>query len=344
MPEKMKAALLYGIRNLKLETIDIPEIGPGEILAKVRCALTCGTDLKIYLRGYAVPIKYPLPFGHEWAGDIVEVGEGVEKFKKGMRITSITGTPCFNCELCKDEKFNLCKNKEWLWGAYAEYIKIPARIVQYDTYEIPSHLTYEEAALTEPLASVIHGQNKLNIRFGDTVAIIGSGPIGLLHLQCTKLSGAGKIIVIDVVDKRLEIAEKFGAETINSTRENPVQRVKELTNGLGADIVIEAVGLPQTWELALKLVKKGGIVLMFGGCPPNTNIKVNTELLHYGEVTVLGSYHRNPHDNKKALDLLASGLIDAKSLITSKMNLEEIEKAFELLASTKEHIKIAIIP
>ena len=342
----MRAALLYGVRDLKTENIDIPEIGQGEILVRVRAATTCGTDLKIFQRGYVGGvITLPTVFGHEWAGEVVEVGDGVSWLKRGTRVRAGNSSPCLRCRMCQKEKYNLCEDMMWLWGAYAEYIKVPARIVTLNTQEIPAHITYEEAAMTEPLACVLHGIEEAHVELGDTVAIIGAGPIGLLHLLSVKKMGAGQIMISDIVEERLQIAKELGAdEIVNAKRENNVERVKRITDGYGADVVIEAIGLPSTWEQALGMVRKGGTVLEFGGCPPGTEIRVSTELLHYGEVTLLGTFHATPLHFKKALNLIASGTINVKPLITRKMGLGEIKEAFEILDTSKRELKIAIHP
>lgn len=342
----MKAAMLYGIKDLRVEDVEVPEVAAGEVLVRVKAATTCGTDLKIFRRGYVEKvIRLPAIFGHEWAGEVVEVGEGLDWPKKGMRVRAGNSAPCLHCSMCQKGKYNLCENMIWLWGAYAEYIKIPARMVLVNMQEIPQHVSYEEASMTEPLACVLHGAEEAGVKLGDTVTIIGAGPIGLLHLLTAKRKGAGKVISIDLVEERLSFARKLGAdETINAGKENVVKKVQRLTGGYGADIVIEAIGLPATWEQALKLVRKGGTVLEFGGCPPGTGIKVDTELLHYGEVTVRGAFHATPLHFKKALNLIASRTIDVKLLVTRKMKLEEIKEAFEILSTTKSEIKIAIIP
>jgi len=342
----MKAALLYGVKDLRIQDIDMPEVGHGEILVKVKAATTCGTDLKIFQRGYVEGvIKLPTVFGHEWAGDVVEVGEGVSWLKENMRVRAGNSSPCLRCRMCQKGKFNLCEDMMWLWGAYAEYIKVPARIVMLNTQEIPANVTYEEAAVTEPLACVLHGIEEAGVRLGDTVAIIGAGPIGLLHLLSVKKMGANKVIISDTIDERLQLAEKIGAdETINAKTEDTVEKTKQLTEGYGADVVIEAIGLPTTWEQALKMVRKGGTVLEFGGCPPKTEIKVSTEQLHYGETTILGAFHATPAHFRKALNLIASGTINVKPLITRKMKLTQIKEAFETLTTSKSDIKIAILP
>jgi len=342
----MKAAMLYGVKDLRIEDIEVPEVGLGEVLVRVKAATTCGTDLKIFQRGYVEKIiKLPTVFGHEWAGEVVEVGEGLEWPKKGMRVRAGNSTPCLHCTMCQKGKYNLCENMIWLWGAYAEYIKVPARMVLINMQEIPQHVSYEEAAITEPLACVLHGAEGADVKLGDTVAIIGAGPIGLLHLLIAKKNGAGKIISIDLVEDRLNFAKRLGAvETINAGKENVVEKVRQFTDGYGADVVIEAIGLPATWEQALKLVRKGGTVLEFGGCPSGTEIKLDTERLHYGEVTVCGAFHATPLHFRKALNLIASRTIDVRPLITRKMKLEEIKEAFEILSTTKSEIKIAVIP
>jgi L-iditol 2-dehydrogenase len=342
----MKAAMLYGVKDLRVEDVPVPKVGAGEVLVKVGAATTCGTDLKIFQRGYVEKIiTLPTIFGHEWAGEVAEVGEGLDWPVEGMRVRAGNSAPCLHCSMCQRGKYNLCENMIWLWGAYAEYIKVPARMVLVNMQEIPQGVSFEEAAVTEPLACALHGAEEAKVKLGDTVAIIGAGPIGLLHLLVAKKMGAEKVIIIDLVDERLNFAKKLGADaTINSGRENAVERVKQLTGGYGVDVAIEAIGLPATWEQAMKLARKGGTVLEFGGCPPGTEIKVNAEMLHYGELTVLGAFHTTPLHFRKALNLIASRMVDVRPLITRKMRLEEIGKAFEVLSISKNEIKIGITP
>jgi len=342
----MKAAMLYGVKDLRIEDIPVPKVGSGEVLVKVKAATTCGTDLKIFQRGYVEKvIKLPTIFGHEWAGDVAETGEGLEWPEKGMRVRAGNSAPCLRCVMCQKGKYNLCENMIWLWGAYAEYIKVPSRMVLVNMQEIPHHVSYEEAAITEPLACVLHGIEEARVKLGDAVTIIGAGPIGLLHLLTVKKMGAEKVMIIDLVEERLNFAEKLGAdETVNAGKVDAAEMVRKFTDGYGADIVIEAIGLRVTWEQAMKLVRKGGTVLEFGGCPPGTEIKLNTELLHYGEVTVLGTFHATPLHFRKALNLIATKTIDVKPLITRKMRLEKIREAFEILSTSKSEIKIAVNP
>ncbi len=342
----MKAAMLYGVKDLKVEDVEVPEVKDGEVLVKVKAATTCGTDLKIFQRGYVEKvIKLPTIFGHEWAGEVAEVGRGLEWPRKGMRVRAGNSAPCLHCSMCQRGKYNLCENMIWLWGAYAEYIKVPARMVLMNMQGIPDGISYEEAAITEPLACVLHGVEQANVKLGDTVAIIGAGPIGLLHLLTVKKMGAGRTIMIDLVDERLGFAEKLGADaTVNSGKENVETRIRELTGGHGADVAIEAIGLSATWEQALKLARKGGTVLEFGGCPPGTEIKVNAEMLHYGELTVMGTFHTTPLHFRKALNLIATRTIDVRPLVTRKMKLDNIKEAFGILSTSKNEIKIGILP
>jgi L-iditol 2-dehydrogenase len=344
--EKMKAAMLYGVKDLRVEDIDIPNVKVGEVLVRVKAATTCGTDLKIFQRGYVENvIKLPTIFGHEWAGEVAETGEDLDWPKKGMRVRAGNSAPCLHCAMCQKGKYNLCESMIWLWGAYAEYIKVPARMVQVNMQQVPEDVSYEEAAITEPLACVLHGVEEASVGLGDTVAIIGAGPIGLLHLLTIRKVGVEKTIIIDLVDERLDLAKRLGADvTINGQRENVIRQVKEITAGYGADMVIEAIGLPTTWEQALKLVRKGGTVLEFGGCPPDTEIKISTEQLHYGELTILGTFHTTPLHFRKALNLIASRTIDVRPLITRKMRLEDVKEAFQILTTSKSEVKIGIIP
>jgi len=343
---KFKVAMLYGVGDIRVEERDIPSIDCGEVLVRIRAATTCGTDVKIFQRGYVSGvIDFPSPFGHEWAGDIVEVGKKVEKFSKGMRVRGGNSAPCLQCEMCREGRYNLCEDRVWLWGAYAEYIKVPEQIVKLNLHEIPSNLSYEEAALTEPLACVLHGALKTNIKPGETVAIIGSGPIGILHLQLAKHMGASKTIITDNVDERLKVASSLGADVaVNINYEDPVERVRRETKGYGAHVVIECVGKVETWMQALRLARKGGRVLMFGGCPPNTEIKVNTELLHYGELSIIGSFHATPQEFHQALNLIASNVVNVKPIITGSYPLEKIGEAFQILTTSKKALKLVIKP
>jgi L-iditol 2-dehydrogenase len=336
--------MFYGPENVRLEEREQPHINESEVLVKIQAALTCGTDIKTYRRGHKL-LPPPSPFGHEFSGDIAEVGKNVEGFSEGMRVVAANSAPCGHCFYCKRGRESLCENLFFLWGAFAEYIKIPERIVRKNLLEIPTHVKYEEAALTEPLACVIHGVEESGIRMGDTVVINGAGPIGLFFTSLVKMKGA-RIIQTDLVDERLKVAEKLGADHIINAgkgEDYTITKVKELTDGRGADVAIEAVGYPQIWETTIKMTRKGGTATLFGGCEKNTTITVDTSLLHYSELTLKGVFHHTPYYIRTALNLISWGAIDTQTFITEKMPLSRIDEALQKVLHQKG-VKIALIP
>ncbi|MBU7038138.1 MAG: zinc-binding dehydrogenase [Theionarchaea archaeon] len=340
----MKVAMFYGPGDVRLEERDIPEIEADEVLVRIRAALTCGTDIKTYRRGHAL-VPPPSPFGHEYAGDVVAVGERVERVTEGMRIVAANSAPCGHCFYCKRGRESLCENLFFVWGAFAEYIVVPGRIVQKNLLEVPEHVTYEEAALTEPLACVIHGVEASNIQMGDTVVINGAGPIGLFFTALVKQKGA-RVIQTDLVEERLSVAEQLGADHIINAQEGEeatIHNVKALTEGRGADIAIEAVGYPKIWETTIKMTRKGGTATLFGGCEKNTTITVDTTSLHYNEITMKGVFHHTPHYIRTALNLLSWGSLDTQVFITEKMPLSRIDETLKKVMAQKG-VKIALIP
>jgi L-iditol 2-dehydrogenase len=340
----MKVAMFYGPGDVRLEEKDIPEIEDTEVLVRIRAALTCGTDLKTYRRGHTL-LPPPSPFGHEYAGDVAAVGEKVETVTEGMRVVAANSAPCGHCFYCKRGRESLCENLFFVWGAFAEYIVVPERIVKKNLLIVPDHVSYEEAALTEPLACVIHGVEESGICMGDTVVINGAGPIGLFFTALVKQKGA-RVIQTDLVDERLSVAETLGADhTINAEEgeEATIQKVKALTEGRGADIAIEAVGYPKIWETTIKMTRKGGTATLFGGCEKNTTITVDTSLLHYNEITMKGVFHHTPHYIRTALNLISWGTLDTSIFITEKMPLARIDEALQRVLAQKG-VKIALIP
>src|SRR2546423_1678326 len=266
MSKTMTAAVLYGKEDVKIEKVPIPRVGEGEVLVKVEVALTDGTDLKVFQRGYhARMIVPPALFGHELAGIIEEVGPGVKKFKRGMRVVALNSAPCGKCFYCSKHQENLCEDLLFNNGAYAEYIRIPERIVQRNMYEIPPHVSYQDAALIEPLACVMRGLEESGVRAGDTVAIIGLGPIGMMFVRLAKKVYNARVIAIGRRQSQLERATRMGADEVvlNEDGSDVVTPVKSLTDGRGADVVIEAVGLPEVWQLALQLLRRGGTLNFF---------------------------------------------------------------------------------
>ena len=345
----MKAVRFYAPQDIRFEEVDIPKIGPEEILVKVETALTCGTDVKMYRRGHPM-IKPPHIFGHEFAGLVAEVGENVNQFSEGQRVVAANSAPCNSCYFCKVGKPNLCEHlQETLIGfsvdgAYAEYVRVPASIVKQNTYDVPDHVPFEEAALLEPLACVVNGNDVAEIKLGDTVVVIGAGPIGLMHVQLAKIRGATKVICTDLAHQRLQVATELGATAvIDASKEDQLKSVRGLTDGVGADVVIEAVGLPQTWELAVEMTRKAGTTVLFGGCPSGTKITLDTRSIHYGDLTIKGIFHHTPLSVKRAYEMITSGTFRGRPLITGKMPLSELERALKLMTEGK-CIKMAIVP
>ncbi len=344
---RMMAAMYYGVGDVRYEETDIPEIGAGEILVRVKAALTCGTDVKTYKRGHPLLIKnVPALFGHEYAGIVDEVGEDVTQFQPGMRVVATNSAPCGHCFFCKRGRPNLClRLKENLVnGAFAEYIRVPAPVVEWNTHQIPDDLPFEHAALTEPLACVVHGIEEAGIRLGDTVAIIGAGPIGQMLIMLAKKAGASTVMVSDLADLRRRMAKRAGADiVIDPADENAVQVVRDATAGYGADVVIEAVGLPQTWEQAVDMTRDAGTTVLFGGAATGTKFTVDTVRFHYGQLTLKGVFHLTPRHVEQALRLIIAGDIDPSVLISHEMPLSQIRDALEMM-SKGESMKVAIRP
>lgn len=344
----MQAALFHGPGDVRFESFPDPIAGPGEVVVRINRALTCGTDLKTYRRGHPTIIKrVPTPFGHEFAGTIVEVGAGVDagRWPVGTRVVAANSAPCHRCPPCRRGRLSLCENLEYLNGAYAEYIAVPARIVEQNLYPIEDHLSDEAAALTEPLACAVHGIAESGIETGDTVVVNGAGPIGLMFVALAQLRGA-RVIATDLSEARLAVARELGAvETVRVTADqDTVAEVRALTpDGRGADVAIEAVGLPEVWERTVEMARKGGIVNLFGGAKPGTTFTISTVLLHYSELTIKGVYHHTPRFVETALDLLTTGAVPAGPFFSEERPLTGVIEALERMARG-EIIKAVIVP
>ncbi|AOT72635.1 zinc-dependent alcohol dehydrogenase [Geosporobacter ferrireducens] len=345
MDGKMRAMMFYAPGDVRFEETDIPRPKDGEILVKVKAATTCGTDLKTYRRGHPSIIKsVPSTFGHEFAGEVVEVGKDVDNFKIGDRVVGGNSAPCFHCYYCNQGMYSLCENLEFLNGAYSEYVAVPKQIVKYNYHKIPEGLDYREASLVEPLACALHGIERTPVRVGDVVAVIGAGPIGLMFIKLAALKGA-RVISIDLSDYRLEESKKFGAAmTVNPSKKDSVSAVKTLTElGKGPDVVIEATGFPEVWEQAINMVRPGGLVNLFGGTKKGTTFTIDCQLFHYSEITIKAVFHHTPYYVKKALELLTTRQVDGKLFITGEYPLEKTIDALESIGR-QEGIKYAIIP
>jgi len=331
---KMKAVRFYAPGDIRYEEIKIPELDEGEILVRVEAALTCGTDVKTFRRGHPVLIKkVPSGFGHEFSGVVAKVADDVANFNVGDRVVCANSAPCMECFYCQKGEYELCENLDLLNGAYAQYIKIPKRIVQLNTLKIPDNVSYEKAAFAEPLSNVIHGMAKTPIQKGDTVGIVGIGPIGLMFAKLAKLKGA-KVIALGRNALKLKLAKEFAnADVVIDLKkyEDPREIILSHTQERrGLDFAIECVGLPEMWEKMFSLVRKGGYVHLFGGCASGTTVNIDTCRLHYDEVKIISSFHHTPKYFKEALELIASGKIDVERLITAKMDMKYAKRAIEM--------------
>jgi L-iditol 2-dehydrogenase len=335
--------LLYSREDLRLEYVADPTPVTGEVVIQVGAATTCGTDLKVWRRGgHAKMLKPPTLFGHEAAGQIVALGAGVTGWQIGDRVVANNSAPCHHCFFCQRQEYSLCPNLTWNNGTFAEYLKIPAAIVQHNLLRIPDELPFELAAMTEPLACVLHGVARSNVKPEDKVVVLGDGAIGLMFVAT--LANTAEVLLWGGSDRRLEIAKKLGAsQTFNYHQVSDIPgTVKELTQGWGADVVIEATGVPSVWETAIATARPGATVNLFGGCPKDTIITVNTEQLHYSELTLKGVFHNTPEYVRAALALIASRKIPFELLISEQRPLKDLEQVFCDMKARRV-IKVAMI-
>jgi L-iditol 2-dehydrogenase len=335
--------------RIELQKIKTPKPSDGEILVKIKVALTCGTDLKAFLRGHPM-IPMPGVFGHEFSGIVAEVGKGVRGFKEGDPIMAVHSAPCNSCIFCKKGLYNLCENimDTKILGAFSEFILLPSHIVKQNVFHKPKNLSFEEAAFLEPLSCVVHSIEPLDIKKGDSALIMGAGPIGLLHLILLK-SKKAKVAVNDINRERLRIAKELGADfvipsdpTTSFLKIPPCPPFPKGGRG-GFDYVFECTGKPEVWERSVNYLRRGGTLIFFGGCEKGTKVTYDTYRLHYDELTVKGSFHYTPSDVRKAYQLLCKGKLDLSKLISGRYPLRDIDKAFDKL-SKGVGLKYAIIP
>lgn len=330
---KMRSIQYWGPGDIRLEEVSVKPLEDGEVLVKVESALTCGTDVKTYRRGHPVLIKQiPSGFGHEFAGIIEKSGNNVEGFEVGDRVVAANSAPCGECFYCKKEEYNLCENLHLLNGAYAQYITVPERIVKKNMLKLPEGLSFDKAAFCEPLANVVHGVERTEIKAGQTVGIIGIGPIGLMFAKLAKLKGA-KVIAAGRNPLKLKLAKEFAQadEVIDLTKyPNPEKIFMSLTEeGKGLDVAVECVGLPSIWERMFSLVRPGGTVHFFGGCKSGSTVTFDTTRMHYGDIKMMSVFHHTPQYFRQALELIASGDVDVEKLITDTVGLEDVRNALE---------------
>ncbi len=341
----MQQLVLLNPGSLALRTVEPPQAGPGEVVVQIRAALTCGTDLKTYRRGHP-KWPTPTPFGHEFSGDIWEVGPGVTRFHKGQPVLVAPTAPCGECPHCQRGFGNLCDYtmSTMMLGAFAEYIRVPAHIVAQNVYPKPENLSYLEGAVLEPLSCVVYGGQHLPLDSRDTVVIIGAGPIGLLHLMLARLRGAGRVVMVGRRRLRLAAARHLGADVVvDEVNENAFDRVLKLTDGRGADVVIECAGHPQVWEKSIAMARRGGHVMLFGGCASGSKVQIPMDRMLMDGLTVKGVFHFTPDAVRESYQLLASGALKVSTLITGTHPLSEFRKIFDTL-NKGEAIKLGVLP
>jgi len=339
----MKAAVLYGKEDVRVEEIPSRKLASGELRITVEAALTCGTDLKVFKRGYhAKMIVPPAVFGHEFSGVISEIASDVGEWRVGQRVVVANSAPCGSCFYCQNAQENLCDDLVFLNGAYAESITVPPRLVKKNLLLLRPETSFPDAALVEPLACVVQGIEDCGLRSGQHILVVGAGPIGLMftalarHLKCdVAVAGRGEV--------RLQRARRLATDrVIDVSRETDLVAAVRADSASDYDMVIEAVGKRETWEAAIQLVRKGGIVNFFGGCPTGTCVSLDTALIHYLSLTLRASFHHTPRTIRRALEFIESGVVRAADFIDGECPLSRLPDLFKSMASGNRAVKTLI--
>jgi L-iditol 2-dehydrogenase len=344
----VKAAILHGREHLRIEDVAPPPLKAGEVRVRIEAALTCGTDLKVFKRGYhAKMIVPPAAFGHELAGVICEVHSqrpqtGGWDWKIGDRVVAANSAPCGGCFYCQEGQENLCEQLLFLNGTYAESIVIPARLAQKNLLRLKPETDFRDAALVEPLACVVQGVADTKLGAGQHVLVIGAGPIGLMFVALAKNLGC-HVTVAGRRAARLEAARRLGAEQVIDVGDGRelAAKIRGLTPPR-FDVVIEAVGKPETWEAAVQLVRIGGTVNFFGGCPAGSKVSFQTELIHYSNLTLLASFHHTPRTIRRALEFIEAGVVRARDFVDGECPLSQLPELFKSMAAGNHAIKTLI--
>jgi L-iditol 2-dehydrogenase len=341
----MRAVVFYGPGDLREEEMPVPTPGRGEIVLKVQAALTCGTDVKTLRRGHPVMIpRVPTVFGHEFAGTVAAVGAGVTGVREGDRAVAANSAPCGDCPLCLAGRPNLCEDLLFVNGAYGEYIALPPRLVVRNLVRLGRDVPAARAAFAEPLACALLGVERARVESGQTVVVLGHGPLGCL-LGMVAAARKARVIIVGKAGWRFERVRALGiAECVDATAgDDVVATIRALTGGRGVDVAIDATGRPEVWEQALAAVGRGGSVVFFGGCAPGTSITVDTRRAHYEELSLLGAFHHTPEVFRRAVDLLEARTIDPDGLVTGRMGLRSVRQALDMMARG-EALKVLIEP
>lgn len=346
----MKAARFYAPGDIRIEDVPEPVAGPGEVRLRVRNCSTCGTDVKISRSGHQ-NLTPPRVLGHEVAGEIDQVGDGVAGWAAGDRVQVIAAIPDGTCLQCSRGRMSVCANQESIGyqydGGFARYMTVPAKVLAVDGLNrIPDGLGFAEASVAEPLACVLNGQELARITAGDTVVVIGAGPIGCLHTMLARSRRAAKIVLVDLNRTRLDASAAVVQPdvAICAAETDPVDAVLKLTDGVGADVVITATAARSTQEQALLMAARSGRISLFGGLPKaDPVIAFDSNLVHYRELTVVGANGSSPAHNKRALELIASGAVPVADLITHRLPLDRMLEGLDIVARG-DSIKVTIEP
>jgi len=337
----MKAAVLYGKEDVRVEEITPFPLKPDEVRIRIEAALTCGTDLKVFKRGYhARMIVPPAVFGHELAGVISESQS--PQWRVGQRVVVANSAPCGECFYCRNNQENLCDDLLFLNGAYAESIAVPARITRKNLLRLKPETDFRDAALVEPLACVVQGIEDSTLRTGQRVLVLGAGPIGLMFVALAKHLGC-EVTLAGRRAPRLEAARRLGAAEVFDVGDG-CDLVAKIRHGARThfDVIIEAVGRPEVWESAVQLVRKGGTVNFFGGCPAGTTVTLDTTLLHYSNLTLLASFHHTPRTIRHALEFIETGVVRSGDFVDGESSLTNLPSLLKSMASGNHAVKTLI--
>jgi L-iditol 2-dehydrogenase len=339
----MRAAILHGKEQIRIEEIQAAALRPGEVRIAIKAALTCGTDLKVFRRGYhAKMILPPAVFGHELSGIISEVHPETKGWKPGDPVVVANSAPCGSCFHCQNGQENLCEDLAFLNGAYAESIVVPPRLVEKNLLRLAKGTSFRDAALTEPLACVVLGMEDLRLKGGRNVLVLGAGPIGLMFVVLAQHTGC-IVTIAGRGQARLKAAQRLGAHRVVDVTGQPDTAAAVRRQAvLGFDAVIEAIGKPDAWEAAVQLVRKGGKVNFFGGCPAGTKISLDTGLLHYSGLTLLASFHHTPRTIRRALRLIEAGVIRADDFVDGEWPLSKLPELFQTMIAGNRAVKTLI--
>jgi len=338
----MRVAMYYSIQDIRIEEMPVPRIGPGEMLVRVRASGICGSDVMEWYRARAAP----LVLGHEIAGEVAEIGEGVTRFRVGDRVFVTHHVPCGECRYCRQGHSSVCetlRRTHFHPGGFAEYVRVPQINVELGTLPLPDELSFDEGSFIEPLACVVRGQRMARLQGGQSVLVIGSGAAGLLHIQLARALGASRVVASDINESRLRVARALGADAVLPAGDL-AQGLPAVNEGRLADLVVVCTAAAPALRQALRCVDRGGTVLFFAPTPEGVEVPVPLFELWRDEVTLATSYAAGPQDIAEAIELLRSRRVRVAEMITHRLSLAEAGRGFELVASGRESIKVIIDP